>query len=115
MADPIERLRAQRESWLDLEGGKRLKIRRPAETEFGGYIDGVQLEHVQRCVIDWEGFTETDLFGEGKKKVPFDPALWAEYVADDAMLMSQVAAKLVEIISTYLEGKKAAQGNSQPS
>jgi hypothetical protein len=112
MADPIERLRAQRESWLDLDGGKRLKIIRPPETQFSAFAAGaIELEHVQKYVAGWEGFTEADLFGDGSGTVAFTPELWAEFVSDDVLLMKKVALRLAELLNDYLEKKKAALGN----
>jgi hypothetical protein len=113
-SEHIARLRAQRESWFELEPGKRLKIRRPAETEFGALVRGVGLEHVKSCVVGWDGFTEVDLYGSevgASDEVPFDTDLWAEYIADRAKHAGAVSQKIAEVISQYLADRKEAQGN----
>ena len=114
MADLIGKLRAQRESWHDLGDGKRVRIRRPVESEFGTLLRGILLEHVQKYVVDWEGITEADLLGPAvgaSDPVPFSPEVWAEVISDKAEWVGSIAGRIAEVVSEYLDKRKAAQGN----
>lgn len=119
----IAALRSARESWVEVAPGKRLKIRRPTEAEFPAFLRkteagrgiAVELEHVQRHVVDWEGFSEADLLGPTvgvSDALPFDAAVWAEVVADHLEWMQPAAQALVQAIVSHLTAQADAAGNS---
>jgi hypothetical protein len=112
--DIIERLREQRSRWFETAEGRRVKIRRPSETECITLVGGLGVEHAQRYVVGWDGYTEADLLGAAVGSgdaVPFDAELWAEYVADHAELATQVVGWLGDMIVEHLKAKREAQGN----
>lgn len=121
----IAALRSARERWVTLEPGKRVKIRRPAEAEFSAFFSqapeadkrtlAVDIAHVQRYAVDWEGITEADLLGDtvgSQDPVPFDAALWAEAVSDRVAWCKAVAEALLNAISDHLAAQASAAGNS---
>lgn len=122
----IAQLRAARESWVELGGGKAVRIRRPAEAEFPGFVhvvDGVrqlriELAEVQRYVTGWRGFTEGDLLGPtvgNSDPLEFNAEVWAEVVADHADWIAATAEALLKAITGHFDRTQAASGNSQPT
>lgn len=122
----IAQLRAARESWVDLGGGKAVRIRRPAEAEFSALVHTVggvrqlriELAEVCRYVTGWRGFTEADLLGAGignSDVLPFDAEVWAEVVADHTEWLAPTAEALLHAITSHAERTQAAAGNSQPT
>lgn len=102
----LARMAAQRESWVELTGGKRLQIRRPPELEMPELAGGVRVEHTVRHACGWSGFTEAVLLGpsqgSGDAAVPFHADLWAAYAADHAEDAAKACAGLAEAVQTYL-------------
>ena len=79
----LDKIRKARE--IEAEAaGRKFTIRRPTDEEAASISangDGL-LSVVKRFVIGWE-LSELDLIpGGGPEKVPFDSALFAEWVAD---------------------------------
>lgn len=122
----IAQLRAARESWVDLGGGKAVRIRRPAEAEFSAMVRTVngqrqlriELPEVKLYVTGWRGFTEADLLGAGvgnSDVLPFDAEVWAEVVADHTEWLAPAAEALLKSITDHAERTQAAAGNSQPT
>lgn len=117
----IKKLLAQRESWVDLGDGKRVRIRRPAETEIFALLeitDGkptslkIGLDEVKRRVVDWEGFTEADLIVSGASDaVDFDAALWSALIDDRREWVPPIARALIDAIVAHESATEAARGN----
>lgn len=116
MMTPAERLisqmRDQRASWLDLDDRRRVKVLRPRETEQVDFLRKTEggkpelyadQQHVEKFVVDWEGFTEADLVGAAGNSEPlaFDQALWREVCADSLEITRKVAQKLLDLIVEY--------------
>lgn len=122
MSRLINQLRAQRQSWVDLEPGKRVQIMRPPESEIGAFLrveNGrksmmADLDQVVKFTTGWEGITEADLLGASvgaSDAVPFDPALWAEVVADRGDWLKAVAQALLDAIVKHFDAKAQAEKN----
>ena len=117
----VKKLLAQRESWVDLPGGKRVRIRRPAETEVfemlvlkGGKPTGLKvgLDEVKRRVVGWEGFTEADLIVSGASDpVEFDADLWQTMIADRRDWVPPIAQALIDAIVAREAATEAVRGN----
>lgn len=110
----IARIRAQRESWLEVEPGKELRIRRPAETRMLTLRNGVSLESAVECVVDWRGLTEADLLGAAigsSDPLPFDSALCLEVVADRVAWLEKISTRLVEQVVAFIAKKDDAVKN----
>lgn len=113
----LARMDAQRTHWADLPDGKRVQFRRPLETEFGRFREGVGVEHVAECVCGWDGFTEADLLGAAlgsDAAVTFDPALWSRVMRDRVDYMQPVAQAIAKAIGDHLQAKEAAAKTDGP-
>jgi hypothetical protein len=106
----IQKIQKRREFKVELEDGKSVTMRRPAEAEWARAIG---LDYVCRYSHAWEGFTEADLYAGGGSDVvvPFDAALWREVVADRADWLTKCADGLIAAMSQRAEERKATAGN----
>jgi len=117
----IAALRAARQTWVDLEPGKRVQIIRPPEAalhEFNVQAGENNVERMLRCVVKyvtgWEGITEADLLGAAlapADAVAFDAALWATVVADRVDWIRLVMSALIDAIDAHDLAKQAAEKN----
>ena len=110
----IEKMLAQRESWVELEPGLRVRVRRPAEADFTAFREGVTVDQVAAQTVDWEGFTEATLIGGAlgsSDPMPFSQAVWAEVVRDRVEWLALLANKLIELIKAHLDAKAVAAKN----
>lgn len=110
----IARMDEQRARWVDLPSGKRVRIRRPLETEFIRFRAGAGVEHVCEFACDWEGFTEADLLGAAvgaSDEQAFAPELWSRVVRDRVDYVQPVAKALVDAITEHLAAKDAVAKN----
>ncbi len=104
----------QRESWVDLGEGRRVKVRRPPAAEMFAFGRATTPEMFLRAVVGWEGFTEADVLGAAvgsDSAVPFDVELWVVLALDEIEWIGKVSEALVTAIKTYLEGQDAARKN----
>jgi hypothetical protein len=108
---------AGRAEWFPLEEGKRVRVRRPSEVgsralvkrDVAGKFLGIEagLLEVKACVVDWDGFTETDFTPAGSSDpVPFHTELWGVWIEDRAEALNAVATKILDMVLDH-EGKKA--------
>jgi hypothetical protein len=119
----IKTLLAQREFWVELAEGKRVKLRRPAEMDVvkllardaAGNVTGINinLAEVQRFAVAWEGFTEADLIGPAgaADAVAFDAPLWGVLIADQAEWCVKCADALVKAIIDHEQHTATTAGN----
>ena len=110
----IAQLDEQRTRWVDLPGGKRVQFRRPLETEFGKFRQGVDVEHVAQYVCGWQGFAEADILGRaigGDHAVPFNGKLWDRLARDRLDYVAAVATAIVGAITDYLAERDATAKN----
>lgn len=118
----IAAVRRRRAQELDLGGGKKIIFTRPPEVEMNSILkfkDGkatwlVDVDHVKKYVVGWDGFTEADLLGAAvgaADPVAFDADLWAAYVEDDNDLVSKVASAILEAVVNHINSKAAVSGN----
>lgn len=110
----IRKLHAQRETKCVLEEGLSVTIRRPSEAEVRTLVRGIDLEHVTKHVVNWQGFSEATLLGQGigsSDALEFDRTLWAEVVADRGEWLAKVAKAILDACESHFEQRKAALGN----
>jgi hypothetical protein len=79
VADLIKRAEEARTSWVDLEGGRRLKLHALVEgdiqdiAEHQGSPRAMQEAMLDLAVTGWDGFTEADIDPHGSDQpLPFD-------------------------------------------
>jgi hypothetical protein len=102
---------AQRAEWLDMDGGKRVRVRRPSEVESLALLrkadDGVPYlaagaPEVKKHVVGWEGFSEADFAASGSSDaLEFDADLWAVWIDDQRAAMQKVAQKIVDLVAAH--------------
>ncbi len=111
----IERLRRARQSQV-VSGGRSFTIRRPTDLEMfelSGRVD--QRDLLTRFVIGWGWMPEMDLVpGGGPDPVPFDPDLWAEWIADHPEHWDAITDGVVAAYSAHKAGREDAAKNSGP-
>jgi len=110
----LQQVLAQREAWVDLAPGKRVRVRRPPEAEFYGFRHATPVDAAARHVVGWDGFVESDLLGAGvggSSPVPFEPELWAVLVADRIDWIEKVFEHLAKAIGEHLKAREAAGKN----
>jgi hypothetical protein len=111
-AELVAALLAARETWLELEPGRRLRVRRPVEGLLGelrrngifGYCD---------AVVDWDGFTERDVLGEAAEPVPLpcEPELVRQLVADRGDWLGALIDHLRAQIEAHAAASEARRKN----
>lgn len=81
----VARIRAARQSTVDLGNGKSLVCRRPTNLEmFEMRGKATKSEILTKFIDGWSGFTELDLVPGGTgAEAKFDVELFAEWVADN--------------------------------
>lgn len=108
----IDKIRKAREVGVEADG-RKFTIRRPTDEEMAMVSangDGL-LPVVKRFVIGWE-LVEFDLIpGGGPEKVPFDSALFAEWVADQPAVWSPLGTKILEAYKSHADKRDAAVKN----
>lgn len=105
MASIAERMLAQRQHWVEVAPGKRVRYLRPRETEFSQLAGGITAQHVCKFVDGWAGFTEADLLGAAigsSDPAEFSAELWAEYVLDKVDLLAKVAAEISTRVTDHI-------------
>lgn len=115
----IKQLREQRMSWVDISPGKSVRIIRPPEREiFTGLYKGtsvlVGFEEAKRYVVDWRGFSESDVLGANvgaSDPLPFSADLWAELVSDNVEWAQAVQQALLDVVMGYLKKNRVDEKN----
>lgn len=110
----IAQILAQRERWLEVEPGKRLKLRRPDRWGAQLFRRGGDVDLVLSQVVGWEGFTEADLLGAhiGSDSVAeFSAELFRTVARDRLDWIEQVTTQLVDMIQQAFEKEEAEAKN----
>lgn len=114
--DPTEnvlrKLRAQRERWVDLGGGRSVQILVLRETELPQLARRPLVELVCEQAVDWRGFTEAAIFGAhdgSPDPLPFDAAVWAELARNDVDIVTRVGNELIQHAEQTMAARAAAK------
>jgi hypothetical protein len=110
----VAQLLAKRERWVDLEDGKRLRIRRPPETDLGRFRSGLAVADVASAVVGWDGITEADILGPqdgSTSAVPFNAELCLEVLRDRIDWTGKAAEGVLDAIRQHLDAREAARKN----
>lgn len=107
----IKQMLAAREFWVEVDPGKRIKLRRPSEMAVadmlvrdGDKISGIKAEMptVIKHACGWEGVTEADLLVSGASDpVDFDPTLFATVIEDKRKWYGACAQALVDKVIAH--------------
>lgn len=108
----IDKIRKARETGVEADG-RKFTIRRPTDEEAAAISangDGL-LAIVKRFVTGW-ALVELDLIpGGGPEKVPFDSALFAEWVADQPEVWTPLGTSILEAYKAHTDKRDAAVKN----
>lgn len=120
----IEQMRQQRRRWLDLKGGKRVRIQMPTDLEVvrdfmapgddGKLALRADIDQVRKYVVDWEGFTTADLLGAAvgsDQPAPFDPGIWDLVIQDHLDWVRLIAQGLLDAIVQRQQQRETDAGN----
>src|SRR5690349_18613053 len=113
----IDRIRKEREFKHQI-GNITFVIQIPKINYFVKNLQNDKLtgdEVIQENIINWEGITENDFFGDGSDTpVPFDREILTEYLADRPQIVTELFSKLIEK-ATERSSRLAELGNGQTS
>jgi len=110
----IRQMLAGQEHWVELEPGKAVKFRRPADTEGLSVLHGAGakrgtphlfLDDLTKYAVDWRGFSEADLLGHGignSDPLSFDREVWRLAVADNLVWFGAALEGLLGAITKQL-------------
>lgn len=104
----IRRIYAGRERWVELGDGKEVCIRRPDEWDSLSLPHDRSADRICRQVVDWRGFTEADLLGEGVgtiDPVRFSPRLFRVVAGDQLEWLQKILESVLELVTQHNEQK----------
>ena len=105
MADIADKLRKAREFRREILGVK-LTLIRPTRIQ---WIERAEsgasfFDLAAQFVVGWEDVKEADLLVSGSNNlVPFDAAIWREYLADRIEFVEPVAEAVIESYNAYVK------------
>ena len=106
----IEKIRKAREQNVTA-GGHTFTVRRPTDGELAYLPDNQTYTLLCRFVVGWD-FHELDIIpGGGPEPVPFDAAVWAEWIGDRSDLWLELGAPLLTSYKAHEESLRAAAKN----
>jgi hypothetical protein len=108
----IQRLRQQRERWVDLGGGLQVQVLVLRETEMPQLRSRALVDIVVDQAIGWRGFTEAALLGAhdgASDALPFSTELWDEVARNNMDHVRAVGDVLVQHATQVMEARAAAK------
>lgn len=114
--DAIARLRAGRNTTVP-SAGRTFTVRRPTDLEMhemAGKID--QRALLAKFVVGWGEMSEIDLGipGGGPEIVPFDPALWEEWISDHPEHWQDITMAVIDGYRAHKSATEESAKNSAP-
>jgi len=108
MATMLERLRAARESWVEV-GEFEFLIRRPTDVEMFRARGEHPSVFLRRVVMNWRGVREMDLVpGGGPDPAPFEADVLVEWAEDRQQIYLDLVAAVEAQITAHWEAKADA-------
>lgn len=106
----IEKLRKARELTIEA-GGHKFIARRPTDSDALELVGIKPIEFVQRFVVGWD-LVELDVIaGGGPETVPFDPALWSDWVADHPELWQPISSAIMDAYTRHVQMREESAKN----
>lgn len=110
MSALTDKLRRARERVVEV-AGRRFTLRRPTDAEAMLLGEQTGLDLVRRYITGWD-LREIDLIpGGGPDPVPFDAALWADWVDDQPALWAPLAEAIVTAYREHADAREGAAKN----
>jgi len=115
MTELIEKLRKARQQQITVEG-VHFTVQRPTDLQIAeqGANNFRQSDVLQQYVVGWDQVTEITLGipGGTASPVPFDSALFVEWVADNPNFWGPLCDKITELYQQHI--KKLAANEKKP-
>lgn len=108
----LDKIRKAREQGVEIDG-RRFTIRRPTDEEaLTMRAESVGLvDVVRRFTVGWE-MAEIDIIpGGGPEKVPFDPVLFGEWVADRPQVWEPLGTAILDAYKAHADRREQAVKN----
>ena len=123
----LAKMAKQREFTVDLDGGKRITLRRPTELQIqtqivrlvpgeGGEAKasiGLDTDSLRTYAVGWAGVVESDLLGSagGSDEVPLHPDLLQAWLEDNPAHAATLVNALLEHIVAHINAKDESAKN----
>lgn len=94
--------------------GLALTLRRPTRVEYVDLVNNSanHIRFAEDFVVNWKGVKESDLVPSGGDvEVPFDHAVWVEFVADRSDLWEPIANAVAEAFRAHLDASEDREKN----
>ena len=115
-AELDRKMLAEREFWVEVAPGKRMKLRRPLMDEYGAYATDSSPKHMAECLRDWDGIVEADLVAGGSEQpVDYSVATAGLAMRDNIDWFKAVAKGIFEAMNARALATSIAVKNLQPS
>ena len=115
-AELERRMEREREFWVDVAPGKRVKFLRPLMDEAMRFAKGFSMEAVCEYLRGWEGFTEADLLKTGTEApLDFDMGNAAKALRDHLGWTRKIAKAMSQAITDRAAATADAEKNSVTS
>lgn len=110
MASLIDRLRASRESWVEV-GGFGFRVRRPTALELARWQGEAEVPFLRRVIVGWRDVRELDLVpgGDGSA-ASFDADVCAEWLEDRPELYVPLMNEVNRILEAHVRAREEQAG-----
>lgn len=113
--DLIAKRLAQQEFWVDMGDKRRVRMRRPFETQMHRLRHELtSVDFLVEHSVGWEGFDEAFILGPSigsATAVPFSADLWRVVMSDSADARGKCVDAIAAAVNAHLEKKAAAAKN----
>lgn len=110
-ANLISRMRRAREIEIKV-GHLTFTVLRPTDADLLDLMDKDLVALARRQVIGWAGVTEADLVpGGSAADIPFDAALWQEWIPDRADLWTPIGSAVRDSYKDHVDRLESATKN----
>jgi len=99
-----------RESKVEVEG-KTFTIRRPTDADAASMGGAAPLEAIRRHVVGWTLQEHEVIPGGGADPVPFDAAVFGEWVADQPALWEPLGMAILDAYKQHVDRRSEAAKN----
>lgn len=115
-AELAKKMQKEREFWVEIEPGKRLKLLRPLMDESAGFATDFGVKHVAEFLRDWSGIVEGDLISGGSTTpVDFDHEIASILLRDHIAWSAKAAKGMADAMVARAEATAVAVKNLVPS
>jgi len=115
-AELERRMEREREFWVEVAPGKRLKLLRPLMDEGAAFANDYGARALAKYLRGWEGITEADLSAKGAATpAEFNLAVATLALRDNPAWTNAAAMAIFEAMKARFEATQVAEKNSPTS